>query len=135
MTRNRVLFPVVSLCLILLASPATAACVNKYVAQKSNESRYTFTLLTGMFTFDEAKKLAADIASGAHAPLAWVAEDGKPIAKQFGALKVVRPMPVACEGKPSGVVLQAVFVTMKPPTGTVRIVFEPDLTIAFEAQN
>lgn len=134
MTRARFLPLLFALSLVVLVSPARAACVNKYVGQKGG-NRVTMTLLTGMLNFDDAKTLAADIDSGAHGPLLWVGPDGKTISKQLGALKVVRPMPVACEGKSSGVVMQAVFVSIRQPSGTVRIVFDPDLTIDFEAQD
>ncbi|MGZ8781694.1 MAG: hypothetical protein ACXW31_17385 [Thermoanaerobaculia bacterium] len=135
MTRVRVPLFVIPVCLILaLPASATAACVNKYVAQKSG-NRLSLTLLTGMLNFDDAKKLAEEIDSGAHAPLAWVDDDGNVMARQFGALRVVRPMPVACEKKTSGVVVQAVFVSVKTPSKIVRIAFDPDKTIGFEAQN
>jgi hypothetical protein len=121
----------------LLASPALAAsCVNKYVAQKgSNNNKLTMTLLTGMLTFTDAKALAAAIEAGDHAPLSWVTDDGKVIAQQIGELKVVRPMPVSCEGKSSGVVVQASFLAVRTPGKIVKIVFDPDKTIAFESQN
>ncbi len=134
MIRKRALLPVVSFCLLALSSPASAACVNKYVAKKSGGNRFSFTLLTGMLDFDDATKLAADIASGRHEPLAWVGENGKTVAEQVGQLKVVRPMPVACEGKSSGVVVQAVFMTNSSPSGVVRIRFDPDLTVTFDKQ-
>ncbi len=108
--------------------------MNKYVAHKSG-NRVSMTLLTGVLDFDDAKKLAADIASGAHEPLVWVGRDGKQVAKQFGVLKVVRPMPVACGEKTSGVVVQAVFVSITMPSGTVRIEFDDDMTVDFEAQD
>ncbi|HSN67719.1 MAG TPA: hypothetical protein VLV48_00645 [Thermoanaerobaculia bacterium] len=135
MTRVRVLVGVIPVCLILaFPSAARAACVNKYVAQKSG-NRLSFTLLTGMLDFDDAKKLSEAIASGAHAPLAWVDGEGKVIAKQFGELKVVRPMPVACEEKTSGVVVLATFISIRTPSKIVRIVLDPDKTVDFEAQN
>lgn len=108
--------------------------MNKYVAQKSG-TKLSLTLLTGMLNFEDAKNLSAQIASGEHEPLAWVGEDGKVIARQFGDLKVVRPMPVACEEKTSGVVVLAVFLTVKTPSKVVRILLDPDKTVDFEAQN
>lgn len=135
MTRRLVLPLVISLCLFLtVPALATAACVNKYVAQKSS-NKLTFTLLTGMLDFEDAKNLAQAIASGDHAPLTWVTEDGKVIARQLGDLKVVRPMPVACADKTSGVVVQASFLSVRMPSKIVRIVFDPDKAIDFEAQN
>lgn len=135
MTRKRVLLLALPLSFLLaFPVPAGAACVNKYVAKKSGGIRYTFTLLTGMLDFEDATKLAEAIASGAHGPLVWVTEEGKTVAEQVGELKVVRPMPVACEGKTSGVVVNATFMTNRSPSDVVRIVFDPDLTVAFEKQ-
>ena len=109
--------------------------MNKYVAQKNANNKLTMTLLTGMLNFNDAKALAAAIESGEHAPLSWVTDDGKVIANQLGELKVVRPMPVSCEEKTSGVVVQASFLTVRTPGKIVRIVIDPGKTIAFEAQN
>jgi hypothetical protein len=131
----RVLFPIL-LCLQFVASSLTAAtCVNKYVAQKTGGNRLSLTLLTGTLDFDDAKKLAEEIASGAREPLTWIGDDGKVIAKQWGPLKVVRPMPVACGEKSSGVVVQAIFPTIKNPTKTMTIMLKSDLKVDFEAQN
>ncbi|HEU5162679.1 MAG TPA: hypothetical protein VFV54_06020, partial [Thermoanaerobaculia bacterium] len=98
-------------------------------------NRLSLTLLTGMLNFDDAKKLSEAITSGAHAPLTWVDAEGEVIAKQFGELKVVRPMPVACEEKTSGVVVQATFISIRTPAKIVRIVLDPGKTVDFEAQN
>jgi hypothetical protein len=135
MTRARALLLSIPLSVFLAIPPAAqAACVNKYVAQKSG-NKLSLTLLTGMLNFEDARKLAAQIASGAHEPLAWVGQDGKVIAKQFGELKVLRPMPVACEEKSSGVVMQAVFISVQTPSKTVRILLDPGKTVDFESQN
>ena len=135
MTRVRALLSAIPVCLLLAFPPAArAACVNKYVAYKSG-NRVVLTLLTGMLNFEDAKKLSAAIASGAHEPLAWVDEKDEVIVKQFGELKVVRPMPVACEEKSSGVVVQATFLTVRTPSKVIRIVLDPDKTVDFEAQN
>lgn len=133
MIRKRVLLPAVFLCVLGFASPAFAACVNKYVAQKSG-NKLSLTLLTGMLDFEDAKKLSEAIEKGSREPLAWVDGDGKVIAKQWGQLKVVRPMPVACGEKTSGVVVLAVFPTVNTPRKIVTIRFGPDLTVDFQAQ-
>ncbi|HEY0593535.1 MAG TPA: hypothetical protein VGF40_17315 [Thermoanaerobaculia bacterium] len=87
-----------------------------------------------MLDFDDAKKLSEAIEKGSHEPLAWVDAEGNVIAKQWGQLKVVRPMPVACGEKTSGVVVFAVFPTIKSPTKIVTIRFDPNLTVDFAAQ-
>ena len=44
-------------------------------------------------------------------------------------------MPVACEEKTSGVVVQATFLSVRTPSKIIRIVLDPDKTVDFEAQN
>ncbi|HUP64695.1 MAG TPA: hypothetical protein VM557_05395 [Thermoanaerobaculia bacterium] len=123
--------------LLLIGSVASAStratCVNKYVHRKSGP-RVSFTLLTGMLNFEEARTLANAIAEGEKSGIEWIHPDGKVIARQFGDLKVVRPMPVACEGKGSGVVLQAVFATAVSPGERVRVRFDESLEVDFIAQ-
>ncbi|MFN2442924.1 MAG: hypothetical protein ABR517_09590 [Thermoanaerobaculia bacterium] len=121
------------LLLLLPAAAESAVCVNKYI-QHSAQNRLTLTLLTGQLTFDEAKQLAAAIGAGEKAPLEWQSEEGKVIARQFGNLKVVRPMPIACDDKPSGVVVQAVFPTSNKPGGILRLKLDDDLIVHFVAQ-
>jgi hypothetical protein len=128
------LLPTAFLLLLLLPSVAEAAvCVNKYV-QHSAQNRLTLTLLTGQLTFDEAKQLAAAIGTGQKPPLEWQSSDGRVIARQFGELKVVRPMPIACDDKPSGVVVQAVFPTQNKPGEVLRIKLDEGLIVIFNAQ-
>ena len=128
------LFPTALLLLLFLPAAADAAvCVNKYV-HHSAQMRLTLTLLTGQLTFDEAKQLAAAIGEGRKAPLEWQSEDGKVIARQFGELKVVRPMPIACDDKPSGVVLQAIFPTQNKPGEILRVKLDEGLIVNFNAQ-
>jgi hypothetical protein len=130
---KRLFFPAFLLLLLLPAAVEAAVCVNKYV-QHSAQNRLTLTLLTGQLTFDEAKQLAAAIGAGQKAPLEWQSADGKVIARQFGELKVVRPMPSACDGKPSGVVVQAVFPTQNKPGQILRMKLDEGLIVNFNAQ-
>lgn len=131
----RVLLPL-SLVVVSLfaATSARAACVNRFVYQKTGP-RISVTLLSGMLTFEEAQKLANDIKSRKSQPLQWLDEDGKVHSTMFGELKVVRPMPVACEGKPSGVVMNAVFPTPSTPSKTMKVRLSEGLTVRFDAQN
>ncbi len=120
------------LCLVA-ANAATAACVNRFVS-RTERPRQVVTLLTGKLTFQEAQALAASIQKKEAAPLEWVAEDGKSISKQFGELKVVRPMPVGCDGKTSGVVMIVNFATASTPAKKMLVKLNADTTIAFEQQ-
>ena len=119
--------------LSLLASPASAACMNKFT-NRTEGPRQVITLLTGKLTFQEAQDLAQQIQEEKAPPLVWVNADGKIIAKQFGALKVVRPMPVGCDGKSSGVVVIASFVTPQKPVGTMQVKLDAKTTVVFEQQ-
>ena len=84
--------------------------------------------MTGKYTFEEAKNLAKT------AKLEWVNESGKTIARQIGELKVVRPMPVACDGKSSGVVLVATFGSMASPAKKMLVKFDAQTTVTFDQQ-
>lgn len=130
---KRLFTPIIILLLLLPAAADAAVCVNKYV-QHSGQNRLTLTLLTGQLTFDEAKQLASAIGEGQKAPLEWQSSDGKVIARQFGELKVVRPMPIACDDKPSGVVLQAIFPTQNKPGEVLRVKLDEGLIVNFNAQ-
>lgn len=119
---------------LVAATSARAACVNRFVYQKAGP-RISVTLLTGMLTFEEAQKLANEIKSRKSQPVQWLDDDGKVQATMFGELKIVRPMPVACEGKASGVVMTAVFPTPSTPRKTMRVRLADDLIVLFDAQN
>lgn len=108
------------------ASPA-ATCVNRFV-NRSERQLQTVTLLTGKYTFQEAQAMAKS------AKLEWVDEAGKTIAKQFGELKVVRPMPVGCDGKTSGVVLIASFGATRAPSKKMTVRFDEKTTVTFDEQ-
>ncbi|HEU4521187.1 MAG TPA: hypothetical protein VFT12_04235 [Thermoanaerobaculia bacterium] len=119
---------------LLLAAPATAGpCLNKFL-NRSEGPRQIVTLLTGKLTFQEAQELSAAIATRKAPPLEWVDASGKTIATQFGELKVVRPMPVGCDDKPSGVVMIATFATVQTPASTMHVRLEPKTTVEFSEQ-
>lgn len=123
-----------SLCaVLLLAGSAQAACVNRFIA-RAERPRQVVTLLTGKLTFQEAQALAAAIQEKQAPPLEWVSADGKSVAKQFGELKVMRPMPVGCDGKPSGVVMVATFIALAGPSKKMYVKLDPDTTVAFDEQ-
>jgi hypothetical protein len=120
--------------LVLSAHAASAACVNKFLV-RTERPLQVVTLLTGKLTFQEATELAASIAKKQAPPVEWLLTDGKTHAKQYGDLKVVRPMPVGCDGKTSGVVIVAQFGAVRPPEGSMLVKLTPDLTVTFEEQN
>ena len=66
--------------------------------------------------------------------LEWIGEDGRSIAKQFGELKVVRPMPVGCDGKTSGVVMIVSFATGSAPQKKMQVKLNADTTVTFDQQ-
>jgi hypothetical protein len=119
---------------LLAADSARAACVNRFVSRTERQLQIV-TLLTGKLTFQEAQALAADIKARKATPFEWVDEGGKLIAKQFGELKVVRPMPVGCDGKSSGVVVIASFATANTPSRKMMVRMAPDTTVTFEQQS
>lgn len=121
------------LLLTFAAHGASAACVNRFVA-RSERPRQIITLLTGKLTFQEAQALADAINKRQAPPLEWVTEDNKSVAKQFGELKVVRPMPVGCDGKTSGVVMVATFGANLPPVKKMFVKLNADTTVAFDEQ-
>lgn len=123
---KRVLLLVLALSLSAQAASA-ASCVNRFVSRKERNLQVV-TLLTGKYTFQEAQELAKT------ATLEWLDEKGKPHAKQFGPLKVVRPMPVGCDGKPSGVVLIATFGSVAPPTKKMSVRFDENTVVTFDGQ-
>jgi hypothetical protein len=125
--------PAFTLALCLLAQSLTAACVNRFVSRRERQMQVV-TLLTGKLTFQEAQALAETIGKRQAPPLEWVDDSGKTIAKQFGELKVVRPMPVGCDGKTSGVVLIAAFATGAVPSKKMNVKLDANTTISFEQQ-
>lgn len=122
-----------ALALATVATTASAACVNRFVS-RTERPHQIVTLLTGKLTFQEAQALSAAIAKKQAPPLEWVDDQGKVIARQFGDLKVVRPMPVGCDGKTSGVVVIVTFPTLSTPVRKMNVKLAPDNVVAFEQQ-
>lgn len=119
---------------LLAANAASAACVNRFLSRTPRASYHTVTLLTGKLTFQEAQELAKKMEAGQAPRLEWVKDDGKIIAKQMGELKVVRPMPVGCDGKASGVVMIASFLSVNPPSKKMNVKLDANTVVAFEEQ-
>jgi hypothetical protein len=118
--------------LAIAAGPLQAACVNKYVA-RTDGNKKILTLLTGKLTFPEAQELAKAITAKAAPPIEWVDEGGKTIASSV-QVQAVRPMPVACDDKPSGSVINVTFLTFSAPSGGVTIKFSEELLVYFDEQ-
>jgi hypothetical protein len=119
--------------LLAAAAPASAACINRFV-NRTERPHQVITLLTGKLTFQEAQALAAAIKAKEAPALEWIDEGGKTIARQFGDLKVVRPMPVGCDGKSSGVVLIVAFPTNNTPVKKIIVKLNPESTVTFDQQ-
>jgi hypothetical protein len=121
--------------IVILASHAAhaAVCVNRFVS-RSEKQFQVITLLTGKLTFQEAQVLAKSIQGRQAQPLEWVDDKGKTVARQFGELKVVRPMPVGCDGKSSGVVMIATFPSSSKPLKKMLVKLDPKTTITFDQQ-
>ena len=106
----------------------SAACVNKFLGRNDGPNRQVITLLTGKLTFQEAQELAK------HSNVEWIDDKGKTVARQWGELKVVRPMPVGCDGKASGVVMIVTFPTSQAPHGTMTVKLDANTTVTLEEQ-
>jgi hypothetical protein len=131
MIKTRSWTPLAVILLTVTASGASAACVNRFTA-RTERPRQVITLLTGKLTYEEAQRLSALINSRKSPPLEWVTADGKTIAKQYGDLKIVRPMPVACDGKPSGVVMVASFPTSVKAEKKMFVKLDANTLVAFD---
>ncbi|HEX2835147.1 MAG TPA: hypothetical protein VHW00_19185 [Thermoanaerobaculia bacterium] len=125
---------ILSLLLAISVSTPTAfaACMNRFVS-RTERPHQVVTLLTGKLTFQEAQELAKAISAKQAAPVEWVDDNGKTIAKQFGELKVVRPMPVGCDGRASGVVVVVTFPSGIVPTKKINVKIK-DQVVAFDQQ-
>lgn len=127
------LIAVTVLCLAMAPSARPADCMNKFL-NRSEGSRQVVTLLTGKLTYQEAYALAKSIKDGQTPPLEWIGDTGKPIAKQYGELKIVRPMPVGCDGKKSGVIMVATFSSLQKPVKKMNIKLDATTTVGFVEQ-
>ncbi len=119
--------------LFAVADAASAACVNRFVS-RTERPHQVVTLLTGKLTFQEAQALSLAIEQKKAPVVEWVDDAGKTIAKQFGQLKVVRPMPVGCDGKSSGVVVIVTFPTGVQPLKKMNVKLKADTTVTFDQQ-
>jgi hypothetical protein len=133
MTRSLLRLALASLLLLAITGAASAACVNRFVV-RTERPQQIVTLLTGKLTFQEAQELSAAIKAKQAPGLEWVDDSGKTISKQFGDLKVVRPMPVGCDGKTSGVVVIVAFPTGMQPLRKMNVKLNPTTTVTFEQQ-
>lgn len=117
----------------LIAFDASGECLNRFV-RRTDGSRLVVTFLTGKLTFQEAQALANAIDKKTASPLQWVDPAGKTLATQMGPLKVVRPMPVGCDGKASGVVMIVTFATFGRPSIRMDVKIDDSRTITFLEQ-
>lgn len=112
---------------------ASAACLNRFVS-RTQQPHQVVTLLTGKLTFQEAQELSKAISAKQAPPLEWVDGSGKSVAKQYGELKVVRPMPVGCDGRTSGVVVVVTFPTGMVPAKKMSVKLK-DEVVSFDQQS
>jgi hypothetical protein len=115
------------------ARHASAACMNRFV-NRTERPHQIVTLLTGKLTFQEAQALAAAIKAKQAPVFEWLDDGGKVVARQYGELKVVRPMPVGCDGKSSGVVLIVSFPTNNTPVKKMIVKMNAETTVTFDEQ-
>ncbi len=112
--------------LILLYAEAAGAavCINRFLS-RSEGARQIVTLLTGKVTYQEAQSID-------RSAVLWVDEKGAKVADAV-ELKVVRPMPVGCDGKTSGVVMLATFLSVHPPQKKLFVKISGNI-VEFEEQ-
>lgn len=129
-------FPAVIFTIAVAVAPqfASAACMNKYVNRSEGKVRQVMTLLTGKLTFQEAEALSKAIEAKTSPPVEWVDSKGKAIARQVGEMKVVRPMPVGCDGRGSGVIIVVTFSAITPPSSTINIKLDANTVVPFDEQ-
>ena len=118
----------------LLPHAAGAACINRFVIRQESTGHWLITLLTGHLTFQDAQALAKAIAARQSPPIEWVDDKGKTAARQLGDMKVVRPMPVACGDKASGVIMVTTFLSAHPPEGKMRVKIDDKTIVEFDEQ-
>ena len=128
-------FFIVAVLTLVVSTPLFAVeCVNKFLSRSDGVTKQVVTLLTGKLTFQEAQELSKAINARQSQPLEWIDDKGKTVSRQFGELKVVRPMPVGCDGKTSGVVVIATFQTLSQPIGKMIVKLDANTTVTFEQQ-
>jgi hypothetical protein len=127
-------FIVAALTLVVSTPLFAVECVNKFLSRSDGVTKQVVTLLTGKLTFQEAQELSKAINAHQSQPLEWIDDKGKTVSRQFGELKVVRPMPVGCDGKTSGVVVIATFQTLSQPIGKMIVKLDANTTVTFEQQ-
>lgn len=119
---------------LICTAPALASpCLNRFLA-RTDSPKQVVTLLTGKLTYEEAQALAAAIKDKTAPPVEWVDERGRTIARMLGDLEVVRPMPVGCDDKPSGVIVVATFLATRKPERVMYVKLIPNETIEFREQ-
>ena len=124
---HRSFSPAVCVVFLLAAGQASGVtCVNKFL-RRSDGAKQVITLLTGKLTFEEAQARAKT------GPIEWVDDKGRTLSKSV-ELKVVRPMPVGCDGKTSGVVMIATFISVQQPVKKMNVKLNETTTVAFEEQ-
>lgn len=126
-------FTALALAAVSLAGSASAACVNRFLA-RTERPHQVVTLLTGKLTFQEAQALAKKIQDKQAPPIEWVDEKGRTLSRQFRDLKVVRPMPVGCDGKTSGVVMIVTFPMSAAPEKKMLVKLDEKTTVEFQEQ-
>lgn len=116
---------------VVLPYSAHAACMNKFVARTEGNKK-VLTLLTGSMTFQEAQALGKSVQAKKET-VEWVDNNGKAVATA-AEFQPVRPMPVACGDKPSGAVVNVVFLTFANPSKSVTVKLGTDTIVTFEEQ-
>jgi hypothetical protein len=130
--RSLLVVSLVSVAALLTARDASAACMNKFVARSEGNTKVV-TLLTGKLTFDQAKTLITAVNNGQAPPIQWLNESGRTVATQLGLAKVIRPMPVGCDGNTSGVVMVVSFMSPNTPHGKLSVKLDGN-AVQFEEQ-
>jgi hypothetical protein len=123
----------VALVALAMAGPAHGACMNKYVTRAEGNKK-VLTLLTGRLTFAESQELAKKLGDKSAPPVEWIDDAGKTVARAT-AFEPVRPMPVACDDKPSGAVINVTFLTFATPGKGITIKFSEELLVYFDEQS
>ncbi|MFA6958927.1 MAG: hypothetical protein WC538_23900 [Thermoanaerobaculia bacterium] len=115
----------------LIPAAAHAACMNKFVSRTDGNKKIV-TLLTGSITFQEAQELSKGVQTK-KAGVEWQDDKGKLIAAA-AEFQPVRPMPVACGDKPSGAVINVVFLTFANPSKAMTVKLGDVTTVTFVEQ-